>query len=86
MKKRKFKLNKNAILFILSFFVSVLLFLSKDITQMKHFKLHFFKFFSILYKPKDFLNNITYLESENDSLLNQIKIISQRKFKFKTTH
>lgn len=83
MKKRKLKLNKNTILFILSFFVSILLFLSKDITQMKHFKLHFSNFFSILYKPKDFLNNITYLKSENDSLLTQIKIISQENLNLK---
>ena len=50
---------------------------------MKHFKLHFSNFFSILYKPKDFLNNITYLESENDSLLTQIKIISQENLNLK---
>ena len=83
MKKRKLKLNKNTIIFILSFFVSILLFLAKDINQMKHFKLHFSNFFSILYKPKDFLNNITYLESENDSLLTQIKIISQENLNLK---
>tara|TARA_B100000676_G_scaffold260930_1_gene270963 strand:- start:10350 stop:11138 length:789 start_codon:yes stop_codon:yes gene_type:complete len=83
MKKRKFKLNSKLTILILGFFVSILLFLSKDFNQIKHFKLHFSNFFSFLYKPKAFVNNINYLASENDSLLNHIKIISEENLNLK---
>ena len=83
MKKSKLKLNKKATTLILGFFVSILLFSSKDFGQIKHFKLQFSNFFSALYKPKAFFNNINYLSSENDSLLNHIKIISEENLNLK---
>ena len=57
MRKRKLKLNKKVVSLIFGFFVSILLFSSKDFEQIKHFKLQFSNFFSALYKPKAFFKN-----------------------------
>ena len=83
MKKRKFKLNRKATIVILSLFISILLFSSKNFAQIKYFKLYFSNFFSVLYKPKAFISNINFLEYENDSLINHIKVISEENLNLK---
>ena len=75
--KKKYSINKNIIIFIICSFLSVILFFSKNINDFQYFKIHISNFFSIIFSPKQTLNNLTFINSKNDSLILEIKKISQ---------
>lgn len=83
MSKRKFIFNKTTIKLIICLSASIILFMVKEFDEIKYFKLHVSNFFSVLYKPKDFVNNINLLQLENDSLIKHIKVISQQNLNLK---
>lgn len=75
--KKKYSINKNIIIFIICSFLSVILFFSKNINDFQYFRVHISNFFSIIFSPKQTLNNLSFINSENDSLILEIKKISQ---------
>lgn len=83
MRKKKFSINKNIILFIICSFLSVILFFSKNIDEFQYFKVHFSNFFSIIFSPKQAFNNLSFIDSQNDSLILQIKKISEENLNLK---
>jgi rod shape-determining protein MreC len=75
--KKKHSINKNIIIFIICSFLSIILFFSKNINDFQYFRVHISNFFSIVFSPKQTLNNLSFINSENDSLILEIKKISQ---------
>ena len=77
MKRKKKPISKNAIVFIIYSFLLVILLFSKNINEFQYFRIHFSNFFSIIFSPKQTLNNLSFMESQNDSLILEIKKISE---------
>tara|TARA_Y100001970_G_scaffold97117_1_gene122248 strand:- start:1645 stop:2433 length:789 start_codon:yes stop_codon:yes gene_type:complete len=83
MRKKFFFINKNVIVFIACCFLSVILFFSKNINEFQYFRIHISNFFSIIFSPKQTFNNLSFIESKNDSLILEIKKISQENLNLK---
>ena len=77
MFNKKNIINKNLIIFIICSFFSIIIFFSSDIDDIKYFRIHFSKFFSLIFSPKKTLNDLSLLRIENDILIQEIKEISQ---------
>ena len=83
MRKKFFFINKNVIVFTICSFLSVILFFSKNISEIQYFKIHVYNFFSVIFSPKQTFNNLSFVESKNDSLISEIKKISQENLNLK---
>tara|TARA_B100000700_G_scaffold10318_1_gene10564 strand:- start:21 stop:809 length:789 start_codon:yes stop_codon:yes gene_type:complete len=77
MRNKKNIINRSLIVFIICSFFSVIIFFSSDINEFKHFRIHFSKFFSLIFSPKQALNDLSLLQIKNNELINEIKKISQ---------
>ena len=76
--RRKFSvINKGFFIFIICCILSIILFFSKDINEIKNFKIHMSNFFSIIFSPKNSANDFLNLKSKNDSLVNELKNIKK---------
>ena len=65
--------KKDLVVFIICCFISILLFLSRDFNSIKNIKSHFLNFFSIIFYPKVFFDDLASLENQNDSLMFELK-------------
>jgi len=83
MIKKKHYINKNIIVLIFCFFLIIVLSFSKNLSEVQYFKIHLSNFFSLIYSPKSLLNNLSYMESKNDSLFVEIKKISEENLNLK---
>ena len=77
MKKKFFFINKNILILLICSFLSIVLFFSKNINELKYSRVHISNFFSIIFKPKQTFNNLSFMEQKNDLLILEIKKISQ---------
>ena len=80
MRKKKSAINKNFFIFIICCILSIFLFFSKDINEVKNFKIHISNFFSIIFSPKNSANDFLNLKSKNDSLINELKNMKNLNF------
>ncbi len=83
MKRKKKSIGKSTIMFIVYSFLLIILFFSKNINQFQYFKVHFSNFFSVIFSPKKTFNNLSFIESQNDSLILEIKKISEENLNLK---
>ena len=76
--KNKFSfIDKSFVIFIICCFLSLFLFFIKDIREIKYLRVHFSNFFSIIFQPKDIFNRLAFSESINDSLMFELKTVSE---------
>ena len=80
MRKKKSAINKNFFIFIICCILSIVLFFSKDINEVKKIKIHVSNFFSIIFSPKNSANDFLNLKSKNDSLINELKNMKNLNF------
>ena len=80
MRKKISAINKNFFIFIICCILSIFLFFSKDINEVKNFKIHISNFFSIIFSPKNSANDFLNLKSKNDSLINELKNMKNLNF------
>ena len=83
MKKKNQFISKSVIKFILYSFFLILILFSKNIKEFQYFRVHFSNFFSVIFHPKQTLNNLSFMESQNDSLILELKRISEENLNFK---
>ena len=83
MKKKNQFISKSVIKFILYSFFLILILFSKNIKEFQYFRVHFSNFFSVIFHPKQTLNNLSFMESQNDSLVLELKRISEENLNLK---
>ncbi len=68
--------NSGLLIFVLCSFFSVLIFINKDSFFIKKSISNISNLFHLLFKPKIIISNLEVMESENDSLISQLKKVT----------